>query len=80
MNNTLNNTLLNTPKCTPIPQNALKLSRKVDECRPLIEGLAKHMEPGDIIIDGRGLHSSTIRLNVSTFLGIRWVHGFPTVY
>ena len=26
---------------------------------------------------GRGLHSSTIRLNVSTFCGIRWVHDFP---
>ena len=30
--------------------------------------------------DGRGLHSSTFRLNVSTFCGIRWVHVFPPVY
>jgi len=29
---------------------------------------------------GRGLHSSTIRLNVSTFCGIRRVHEFPPVY
>ena len=28
-------------------------------------------------IVGRGLHSSTIRLNVSTFCGIRRVHDFP---
>jgi len=25
----------------------------------------------------RGLHSSNIRLNVSTYRGMRWVHGFP---
>ena len=31
-------------------------------------------------IPGRGLHSSTFRLNVSTFSGIRWVHDFPPVY
>jgi hypothetical protein len=29
---------------------------------------------------GRGLHSSTFRLNVSTFCGVRWVHDFPPVY
>ena len=29
---------------------------------------------------GRGLHSSTFRLNVSTFSWIRWVHDFPPVY
>ena len=29
---------------------------------------------------GRGLHSSTILLNVSTFCGIRWVHEIHTVY
>ena len=29
---------------------------------------------------GRGLHSSTFRVNVSTFCGIRWVHDFPPVY
>ena len=31
-------------------------------------------------IDGRGLHSSTFRLNVSTICWIRWVHDFPPVY
>jgi len=29
---------------------------------------------------GRGLHSSTILLNVSTFCGVRWAHHFPPVY
>jgi hypothetical protein len=29
---------------------------------------------------GRGLHSSTFRLNVSSLCGIRWVHDFPPVY
>jgi len=29
---------------------------------------------------GRGVHSSTFRLNVSTFCGIRRVHDFPPVY
>jgi len=29
---------------------------------------------------GRGLHSSTFRLNVSTLYGICVVHGFPPVY
>jgi len=29
---------------------------------------------------GRGLHSSTFRLNVSTFCGIRQVHDVPPVY
>jgi len=31
-------------------------------------------------VRGRGLHSSTFRLNVSTFCGIRGVHGSPPVY
>jgi hypothetical protein len=34
----------------------------------------------DICVDGRGLHSSTFRLNVSTFCRIRWVHDFPPVH
>ena len=29
---------------------------------------------------GRGLHSSTVRLNLSTFCGISCVHDFPPVY
>jgi hypothetical protein len=27
----------------------------------------------------RGLHSSTLWLNLGTFCGIRWVHHFPPV-
>ena len=41
-------------------------SRKVNECKTLVRG--------------RGLHSSTTRLNVSTFCGMRWVHDCPPVY
>jgi len=33
-----------------------------------------------LLLRGRGLHSSTIRRNISTFCGIRWVHDFPPVY
>jgi len=29
---------------------------------------------------GRGLHSFSLQLNVSTFCGIRWVHDFPPIY
>jgi len=32
------------------------------------------------VVLGRGSHSSTFRLNVSTFCGIGWVHDFPLVY
>jgi len=32
------------------------------------------------IATGRGLHSSTILLNGSTFYGILWAHEFPPVY
>jgi len=31
------------------------------------------------LLAGRGLHSSTFRLNISTFCGIHWVHDFPPV-
>jgi len=31
-------------------------------------------------VRGRGLHSSTLQLNLSTFYGIRRVHDFPPVY
>jgi len=34
------------PKCTPIPQKALTLSPKVDECKPLAGGLAAHYHFG----------------------------------
>ena len=34
----------------------------------------------DPSIAGRGLHSSTFRLKVSTICGIRWVHDFPPIY
>ena len=33
-----------------------------------------------VLLEGRGLHSSTFRLNVSTFCGVRFVHNFPPVY
>jgi len=32
------------------------------------------------MVQGRGLHSFTFRLNLSTFCGIRLEHGFPPVY
>jgi hypothetical protein len=32
------------------------------------------------LVLGRGLHSSTFRLNVSTFCGISWAHDFTPVY
>ena len=35
---------------------------------------------GGGVAAGRGLHSSTFRLNVGTFWGIRWVHDYPPVY
>jgi hypothetical protein len=31
-------------------------------------------------LTGRGLHSFTFQLNISTFCGIRWVRDFPPVY
>jgi len=41
----------------------------------------KQVPAGNILaIGGRGLHSSTILLNVSSFCGIRWAHDFPLVY
>jgi len=39
-----------------------------------------HRPGGGVGLNGRGLHSSTFRLNVSIFCGIRWVHDFPSVY
>ena len=39
-----------------------------------------HVPHEDTMCLGRGSHSSTFRLNVSAFCGIRWVHGFPPVY
>jgi len=39
-----------------------------------------NMMGGDDDDDGRGLHSSTLWLNVSTVCGIRWAHDFPPVY
>ena len=61
------------------------MSRKVDECKPLDNGIREDIEPEldgakEEIIDelgrlhGRGLHSSTFQLNVSTLCGIRWEH------
>jgi len=45
----------------------------VDECEPLLRVHFLRL----IVDEGRGLHSSTIRLNVSTFCGTRWVRAFP---
>ena len=60
------------------------------ECKPLMLGMTQMvhghvddtglLDPGGAPPGGRGLHSSTFRLNVSTFCGIRWVHDFPPVY
>jgi hypothetical protein len=59
---------------TPIPQKVLTLSRQVDECRPLIIGGPTGISNSKatalfVEANGRGLHSSTIRLNVSPFCG-----------
>ena len=67
------------------------LSRNVDECKPLAAGLLHDIaatsstSSSSTTSDGgdngfRGLHSSTIRLNVSTLCGIHSVHDFPPVY
>ena len=52
---------------------------------PLVAGFgvaAELVHPGGVVAgaQGRGLNSSNILLNVSTFCGIRWAHGFPPVY
>jgi len=39
-----------------------------------------HRGDADVPAAGRGSHSSTLLLNVSTFCGIRRVHDFPPVY
>jgi len=51
--------------------NKLTLSRKVNECKPLAHGV--HGGPGrmHVLVDGRGLHSFTFRLDVSISLGTR---------
>jgi hypothetical protein len=41
-----------------------------------VEDLIRHVR----LVHGRGLHSSTFRLNVSTFCRHRLVHGFPPDY
>jgi hypothetical protein len=49
--------------------------------REILRQLREDVEGGfDEEAHGRRLHSSTFRLNISTFLGIRWVHDFPPVY
>jgi len=49
----------------------LKLSEKVDEGMPLAEGIAEARSGRRGV--GRGLHSSTFRLNLSALCGM-WVH------
>ena len=63
-----------------------------EEAKRAVEAAAeerlKHMKHsletvGDDAVEqivGRGLHSSTFRLNVSIFCWIHWVHDFPPVY
>jgi len=46
----------------------------------IVEGFDSVMDLMSGLDGGRVLHSSTIRLNVSTFCGIPWVHDFPPVY
>jgi len=43
------------------------LSRKVDECKPLLTGLrgAPHLNGKEGVIRGRGVHTFTFRPNVS---------------
>jgi hypothetical protein len=42
--------------------------------------MGAHPRPVPNKNDGRGLHSSTFQLNVSTLCGIRWARDFPPVY
>jgi len=69
----------------------LKLSCNGNECGPwawaaaekMKKELVEKLKPDKQTVDevmGRGLHSSTFRLNVSTFCGIRRVHDFSPVY
>ena len=58
----------------PIPQKAITLSRKVDECKPLDGGVPAVAGAagaagavGRTSAGGRGLHSSTYQLNLSRF-------------
>jgi len=55
---------LNAP---PIPQKALTLSRKVDECKPLPVFSSSRTASILPAPAARGLHSSTFQLNVSAF-------------
>jgi len=45
----------------------------------VLRSVKRQRSLGDSVA-GRGLRSSTFRLNVSTLRGIRWVHDFPPVY
>jgi hypothetical protein len=60
--------ILGGKSCTQrIPQNVLMLSRKVDECKPLVRGVADGAQAaaGAGRNEGRGLHSFTLELNLS---------------
>jgi hypothetical protein len=59
----------------------------VFECKPLGAGplVGALRVPGrgrgaGGVVGGRGLHSFTFRLNVSTFCCLHWLHEFPPVY
>ena len=79
---------LQSERCVP---KVLKLSSAVSECKPLAPGDRSKKKSGGqrkkekkerelARRDGRGSHSSTFLLNVSSFCGIRWVHDVPPVY
>jgi hypothetical protein len=60
----------------PIPQKALTLSRKVEECKPLARGGAAGAAPGGVeqaarrpgAVVCRGLHSFAFQINPRPFL------------
>jgi hypothetical protein len=71
-------------ECKPLP-------RTVDSEAPRVEHSARESARAAVALrltaaaavarpSARGLHSSTFRLNVSTFCWIRYMHDFPPVY
>ena len=64
-------------RCAPYSMN---LMTPEDNGGDLELTIAPHMTAELDDIWGRGSHSSTFRLNVSTFCAIRWVHDSSPVY